>query len=76
MNPERNLPARPGSFYSEGDVQRFKPHHITSKLKARLMPQSEQPISPDTPLARCCCFHLHLLFMTLFVWSSNECAVA
>jgi len=41
------------------------------------MPQSEQLISSDTPLARCCCFNPQTIsYMKVFDWFGNECQVA
>jgi len=49
MNPERDLPACPGSFYDEGNATWSEPHRFTSKLEARPLPRSKWPIAFDAP---------------------------
>jgi hypothetical protein len=49
MDPDGELPARPGSFYDEGNATWFEPHRVTSKLEARPLPRSKWPIAFDAP---------------------------
>jgi len=53
LNPDGELPARPGSFQYQGDTKWQVPHSFTSKFEGKAIAMVGRPIVPIHRLARC-----------------------